>query len=190
MEINDTITIKMTITDETIGKEFINIAKLTAQPTIQTAGKQSQRRSSSSGGGGQEPAQFALPNIIEVKREGWSEHHFDSKSALKPVQEQDGTYTFYVNVANDYLLLEGKIDKDFDLLKAQYIYGLVLIGIALLQENTIVRHSENPAEEECITEKVESISRAVATVIIPIIRSLSKVTAEEISSGGQLGDDE
>lgn len=190
MEISDTIEVKMTITDETIDKEFVNIAKLTAQPTIQAAGKQSQRRSSSSGGGGQEPTKFALPNIIPVDCEDWGKYGFDAKSALKPMQEQDGTYTFVVNIANDYLLLEAKADKDFELLKAQYIYGLVLIGIALLQENTIAGHAENSTEEESITEKIENISRAVATVIIPIIRSLSKVTAEEISSGGQLGDDE
>ena len=188
---DETITLQFIVKDEVTGCEFINVVKLTAKRAIETPSSKSIRRSSSSGGGGKQPTQLSLPKIVDVSREDWDKYSFDEYSALEAMQEEDGSYTFYINISNKYLLIEGKGSKAFELVKAQFRYGLVLVGIALLQEH----HSHSEIEDqdelkELIGDKVKDVTKAVAAVIIPIIRTLSKITENDISSDGQSGDEE
>ena len=72
----------------------------------------------------------------------WGAHDFDELSVLKvvhvgtPIDPQAPVYDFFVNVDNKFLLYSQKErPANAELLRKQFIYGFVLVGLALLQEH-------------------------------------------------------
>ena len=191
MEIGNNITLELKINDETLLEPFVNIAKLSTTPKSDpedTPG--GTRKSSSSGGKGQQEEHLAMPRVIEVKEEDWSNHDFNENSALKVIQETDNSYTFYLNIDNIYLLHEMKNSKEPVLVKAQFEYGNVLIGLAILQEYK-GRHDNNSDESDhSVEEKIRAFSKAVAPFMVPMIQSLGGLTEEDVSNAGMIGDED
>jgi hypothetical protein len=75
-----------------------------------------------------------------------------------------------------------------ELVRAQFKYGMVLLGLAMLQQDIEDHRQKDGAEEEqesgngngvCIEKNVEAFSRAVAPVVIPMINSLGSLSLEE-----------
>ena len=66
-----------------------------------------------------------------------------------------------------------KIDRR--ILEAQYKYGLVLVGLSLLQED------DNELEETGITkyDMIEKVTRKVAPMLLPMIHDLGILIAKE-----------
>jgi len=140
-------------------------------------GKKGERKKPPSGNPGndrQEPTFLNIPNAFEVKRDEWDKHSFDEKSALKVVYagEQEG-YDFFINMDNIYLQMEIKENVKIDpkLLEARFKYGMVLLGISLLDFNN--KSKKSPKEESAsIYEQISIFSRAISPTLLPMIASL------------------
>ena len=92
-----------------------------------------------SGGAG---SMLNLPNITAVSKDDWDIHGFDELNVLKVVHVGTGedpdapVYDFFINTDNKYLLHSQKgSPNNSELLRKQFIYGFVLVGLALLQEH-------------------------------------------------------
>jgi hypothetical protein len=134
---------------------------------------------SGNGGGGSGGKSKNLPNITTVTRADWTDHGFDEVSVLKVVHvgtnadPQAPVYDFFVNVDNKYLLHSQKERPDnAELLRKQFIYGFVLVGLALLQEY----QKQNGTERgERVDDYVLRTSRALGPVLIPMIQAIGSL---------------
>lgn len=89
---------------------------------------------------------------------------------------------------NLYLKAELKNAKcEPQLAQAQFKYGMVLVGLALLQKDIENQKKDrfneeadgNNVAENNIEGEVEEFSRAIAPVIIPMINSLGSLSPED-----------
>lgn len=146
-------------------------------PIPKTIGKPGKRANPPGGKGKnrKKPTTLALPNIREVKKSEWQKYGFDETSALKVMNTGDEGYDFYINVDNIYLLTEikGKSKVDPKILLAQYKYGMVLIGLALLRE-----YEENEDEEKTVYDEIYRVTKAIAPVLLPMISTLGSLEEE------------
>lgn len=133
----------------------------------------------------QKPTYLDIPNAWEVRRNEWERHNFDEKSALKVVDAGEETgYDFYINMDNVYLQMEIKenIKIDPKLLEARFKYGMVLLGISLLDFEEKRKKVEKTTSQEnegvSIFEKISQFSRAVSPTLLPMISSLGDLEIE------------
>ncbi len=126
------------------------------------------------GEGRKKPSSLGLPNVIEVHRKEWGKYRFGKETALAVKDGGDDGYDFFVNMDNVYLLTEirGRTTFEPDVLKAQYMYGMVLVGISLLKT---LEESEDGREEGSVYEQIENVTRAIAPILIPMITTLSEL---------------
>jgi len=132
------------------------------------------------------PPMLNLPEVYDVKRDGWQQHGFDEFDALDIVSIGNGRYDFYVNIDNICLQTEQKYTKqtaDIDLLTAQFRYGIALVGISLIRElgNGTNKHTPDD-EDESVSDKVRLFTRAISPIIIPMITTLSQLEPEEFET--------
>ncbi len=145
-------------------------------------GKNGDRKKSSgkkSGEGRKKPTYLDIPNAWEVRRNEWDKHSFDDKSALKVVDAgEESGYDFYINMDNVYLQMEIKenIKVDPKLLEARFKYGMVLLGISLLDFEEKNKKTESQSSREndnmSIFDKILLFSRAISPTLLPMIASL------------------
>ena len=133
------------------------------------------------------PDGYALPNIIEVTKDGrtdhwWEEHDFNEYSALLVKDSGEEGYDFFINLDNIHLLSELKASKSSELqaLQAKYKFGLVLIGIAILNDNSSEKSSDD--DEGDIYKTISKISKAISPIIIPMIDSLGALDLSDITA--------
>lgn len=195
------------VTDEYREQPFENRFVVVVKPeaVVGTGGGQRRKPPSNDDGKGRElPGGIALPNIIPVTEDEWPNHEgFDRFTALRIKDagdiDQNGSgqdsvtrYDFYINVDNLYLKTEMKAAKsDVPLLRARFTYGMVLVGLGLLQED-MMAGTENDGEDDSdgaaegeshgIEERVEQVTRALAPILLPMIDSLGAIDAEEPSA--------
>jgi len=129
---------------------------------------------------GANESNLAMPEIYQVDKQHWSTHDFTETSALRIVQnpEAEGpVYDFYVNVDNKYLLHSYKQrGAEADLLKQQFIYGVVLVGLALLQDHhRQPTGSQNGAEP--IEKVVGKVTASVGAILVPMIQMIAGLEA-------------
>lgn len=132
------------------------------------------------------PDGFALPNIIEVSRDNrtghsWEEQGFNEESALAVKGSEEDGYDFFVNVDNVHLLSELRPSKtsDINILQAKYKFGLVLIGLSIINE--INKQTKTEDEESVnIFTMVAQISKAISPVIIPMIETLGTLETQDL----------
>lgn len=144
------------------------------------------------------PAGIVLPNIIPVYEQEWDQKDppFDQYTALRIIHagtsdedEENGNgqnvYDFYVNMDNAFLKHELKRGKqEIELAKAQFKYGLVLLGLGVLHEDTKSNGATNgkyddTSNEASTEDKVETLTRAVAPILLPMIESLGTLKLDE-----------
>jgi hypothetical protein len=125
-----------------------------------------------------------LPKITPVHREHWPEHDFNEMSALRVVHvgtEEDESapvYDFFVNVDNKFLLHSYKQRAaDEALLEKQFIYGLVLVGLALIQDDHR-RPPEAQGDVPGIDEIIARTTRALGPILVPMLQSLGSLNVE------------
>ena len=125
-----------------------------------------------------------MPNIIEVPKENWATQGFNENSALKVKDSGELGYDFFVNIDNIHLLSELKITKNTEVkaIQAKYKFGLVLIGLALLNDNDKEQKSVEPDESESIFTIIEKITKAISPVIIPMIDTLGALEVQDLIS--------
>lgn len=132
---------------------------------------------------------FAIPNIIEVSKDGrsgprWDDQGFNESSALRVKGSEEDGYDYFVNIDNIHLLTELKqaSSSDIKTVEAKYKFGIVLIGIALLndfQSNT--KDSEREEDSDPL-QIVYDTTKAISPIIIPMIDSLGAIEMDSIVS--------
>ena len=193
--IGDSFEYEFTVRDDTLVEPFINRFKITTgQPQDSTGGKGKPRDRFSDGQGNEEtPKGLALPTPVPVYESAWDKHEFDKYSALRVVHDQSdkeedsGTYTYYINMDNIHLKTELKATKESpEIIKARWQFGLVLIGMALLKDETASSTASTNGqftdddEEVSAEERVGSAAKSIAPVLLPLIEHLGALSEEDV----------
>lgn len=141
-------------------------------------GGRAKNNNAGKGGSGGAGSTLNLPNITSVHKADWDTHDFDELSVLKvvhagvPGDPQAPVYDFFINVDNKYLLTSQKErPNNAELLKKQFIYGFVLVGLSLLQEY----QKYAPTNGESIGDYILRTSRALGAILIPMIQSIGNI---------------
>ena len=212
--IGDRMTLQFTVEDDVLIQPFVNVAKLTAKTSSDhPSGKGEPREGKGRGGDSTGPTGIALPDIIPVTEKDWGQYKFDRYSACAIVQdpsardEDESVYTFYVNVDNVHLLAEIKVGgEDPRLPRTKFIFGNVLVGLALIQYSRDREQSRAKDEDgngngngsgsqklpEDLTVElfVREATRALSPFMLPMIDRLGALSEDEVGSLGVIGDDE
>lgn len=219
----DTLTIACTVTDPTLVDPIVNVARIhMAHPTSRPGGagdpeKRTGRGGEKGSGEGPEggtadphgtlaPGGMQMPDIVEVEEgdDNWRRWAFDEKDACHIVDDSDPdspdsrSFTFYVNSDNVFLRTEmkGRADE-VRLIKAKFVYGNVLVGLALLHDAKANDFGQpaggNDEREERMGSPVAAVrrvSRALAPFLVPMIDGLGALQEDQITGLAQSGDSE
>lgn len=163
------------------------------EPTSGGHGDPPSTKNAGTGGVGGSNA-LSLPNVIPVYEAEWEAKGMNELSALNILHAGDGPdgseqqiYDFYVNIDNKYLRTaqkEAPSTVDPKLLKAQFQYALVLIGLGLLQDEKHITggpaasdsDDDDGAEPLTIERVVDLATRAVSPILLPMIDSLGHLS--------------
>lgn len=203
-EVGDVLTFDAIVNDPTLIEPFHNRFVLQVSPAlVALSGTHGERRKPPSTKEGEErevTAGITLPKIIKVFETEWNKYSppFDKHTAMRVtidevrLPETDGqngqggksqdVYEFKINMDNLFLKTELKSSRDdVDMTKARWVYGLVLIGLALLHDDVQSKKSRPATEEdesEGIETRIESLTQALAPVMLPMINSLGAMELE------------
>ena len=188
--------------DAFVNRVQINVLRETQSKTGGGRPRKSSGRKSGEDEDG--PSRIALPNVVPVHEAQWADHEppFDKHSALRVKhagqdEPENGSdvYDFYVNLDNVYLRTELKASStDTALTEARFQYGMVLLGLGLLQENA---KGADPPEEKDVSErenddniedKVEFVTRAMAPILLPMIEGLGSLDADAVNTHSAAGE--
>lgn len=192
-------------TDDSRVDPFENYYTIHVKGPAKVVGGKGGRRKPPSNEEGREreqPSGIAFPKIVDVLEDEWSDKDppFDKFTALRVrnVGEANGNgddnnhlvYDFYVNIDNFYLKTELKAWKrEPEILRARFRFGLVLLGLGMLQEHSRLIRNGNDQEAENdnnrdsnmdIEREVETVTRAVSPILLPMIDSLGGLDEAEI----------
>lgn len=181
----DVLLFKTEVTDITRSEPFNGDFHIkVVQPQKQHKGSNGYRKDPPSDERGferQKPTSLALPNALEVRANEWDKYEFNDRSALKVVDAgDDAGYDFYINMDNVYLQMEIKENSKIEpkLLEARFKYGMVLIGISLLDFEQRHKNDQSSDEGQSIYDKISQVSSAISPTLLPMITSLSELALE------------
>jgi hypothetical protein len=177
------------VTDSSRIEPFTNRLILVAQAGSPynggEAGRGSKRKGKAGGG-----SLLALPEVKTVTEEHWSDPPgFDGESALKVVAADLSSdavvYDFFVNVDNKYLRIAQKESKsDAHLLEKKFTYGLVLIGMAMLQDHQYQARLDADADghggDSLAEDAVAATTRALAPILLPLVEAIGGLSADDV----------
>lgn len=138
------------------------------------------------------PSSLDLPRMIELRKNdsNWKKHFHnkedsrdDDAGALSIKDAGDNGYDFFINMDNVYLQTEvkGNTKIDHRLLEARFKYGMVLVGISLL-DYFEKKESEKSKMEETndvsMFKKIYQLSKAISPILLPMISSLGDLEIE------------
>lgn len=194
------------VTDGTRAEPFESTFHIAIREAVEPFGSRGERKRPPSQEDGEDreiPAGLQIPKITDVKEEDWGRQDppFDKYTALMVVNAGSSEYEngdpvrnvfdFYVNLDNLYLRTELKNSKvEPEILKARFRWGLVLIGLGLLQHET-ARNSKKAGksdnkdiggedeESEGIEDQVAFVTSAIAPILLPMINSLGEIDIED-----------
>ena len=133
-----------------------------------------------------EPSYLDLPNMVELKKsdgERWTRHFKDDADALSVKDGGEGGYDFFLNMDNVYLQneMKGLAKVEPKLLEARFKYGMVLIGVSLLEyfEHKLSQKDKSAENDSSIPEKIYHLSKGISPVLLPMISSLGELELEE-----------
>jgi len=187
-KVDDFFDYKSIVTDETQFKPFEDSFKVKAcEETDTRMGSSTERKKPASEKEGDERSTYsrlALPQVVEIHKEEWTDHKFNEYGALDVKGVGDEGYDFFVNMDNIYLLSELKARPDVEakLLQDRYKYALVLIGMAMLrkenQNGKQGNQTNNTKQEEILKEIFETTSR-LSLIVLPMISYLGDLEVQE-----------
>lgn len=183
---------------------FFVLVKPEAQPSGNGGGRRNPP-SSDDGKGREQPAGISLPHIIPVTEDEWPKYGFDKFTALKikdaggdqdaPDEKNVTQYDFFINVDNLYLKTEMKSPKaDVQLMKGRFTYGMVLVGLGLLQQDMESQAKKKVESEkdtdgaEDVEEQIERVTKALAPIMLPMIESLGALDVDEMEANTTSGE--
>lgn len=193
VEVGDTLKLEFEISDPSRVDPFVNTMVLHLKSTGATNGHGGHGKRSVNHGNGDKGGEgnFALPTVVKVREEEWAKYSFHTFTAedsmwIVPNTTEDGesVYEYYVNVDNKYLKTVQKDSPRGEpaLLEAKFVYGNVLLGLALLNDRQIDENesSENVENSSSsMVQEVGRVTRLVAPVLLPIIDELSDLTPDQ-----------
>jgi hypothetical protein len=206
--VGDTLKFLAIVKDPYRLEPFENQFTVKVKAATQPSGKSRPRRKPPAEQNGQDrevPAGITLPNIVEVREADWENHspHFDKYTALrvKTVDsdengqngDSEAVYDFYINLDNLYLKEEMKPAKcDPEIVRARFTYGMVLLGLAILQQDALNRKGREKRTEEIdedegeenIEDQVDQTTKAIAPVLLPMIESLGELDDDPVVLAG------
>ena len=190
--VGDQITYRLEITDPSRVDAFVNEVTLDVRPPSESNGGGGAAKTPTTNAGSETQggaSMLQLPNIREIVEAEWEEKEFTELTALRIInagnEESDQTdiYDFYVNVDNKFLRIVEKESKDEPkALKAKFVYGMVLVGLAILQDSrSIVTTSDSAHEDDGshIEKVVETTTRALAPILLPMLESIGALDMSE-----------
>lgn len=198
-QVNDELAFVAKVTDETNLKEFANSFRLVIRPETTNQGGGRKKKTRRSKAGTDMEGGLALPNIIRIPQDAWEEQEptpFDEYTALRIKHaglfgengNEKSVFDFYINVDNIFLKTALKdARKDPKTTEAKFIYGMTLLGLAMIKHDTDVKSSTSQVsarddkDDWRIDEKVETLTSAAAIVILLMIDELSELDIEEAS---------
>jgi hypothetical protein len=211
-DIGDTLKFRTTVSDPTLVYPYQNVFIIDVKEEIEATGGKGGRRkppSSDKGDDRETTAGIALPNIIPIFEKDWSTQNppFDKYTALRlgisdvgdngsgSDGDRHDVYDFKINMDNLFFKSELKDSAgDAELLRARWKYGLVLVGLALLHDDTQrekpAEAAENSADETApsIETRVEEFTKALAPVLLPMINSLGSLDVEPAMASSAAGE--
>lgn len=189
--VGDVIHFKSEVSDISRSEPIVeNFYVKVIEPLVKKESTRGERKKPSSEKPGvdcKKPDGYSLPNIIEVSCDGrtghkWEDHNFNKESALIVKGDDESGYDFFVNVDNIYLMSEVKIANatEVQVLQAKYKFGIVLIGLSILNDSSSQDQSNEEEEKEDVRITVSKISRAISPVVIPMIDSLGALETQDL----------
>jgi hypothetical protein len=129
------------------------------------------------------------------------EKYVSARSATDGVGNEDderSAYTFYVNIDNIFLQTEMKgAVSDVATMKAKFVYGNVLVGLALIHDDRNRQNGSNghdrsdpTNDDETIAARVDRTTRAMGPFLVPMIDYLGALSTDDIAGLARVGDDE
>lgn len=111
---------------------------------------------------------LAMPEVFELNENDWEKYNFTEHSSLRVDSNGEGGYDFFINMDNIHLLTELKSShtENSNLIKSQYKYAMVLVGLGILN------HIENNESAEKALDEIEKITQMISPLILPIINNL------------------
>jgi len=183
IKVGDTLSYRNEVHDSNSVEPFSdNFHIKVGPPEKKSQGKKGERKKPSTDEEGSDVESISyldLPNVIEIRRDDWTDHDFNEFSVLDVVNTGEGDYDFFINLDNIHLLTELKIKSkiDDDLLIARYKYGMVLVGIALLKDYAIDKDesSDEPNGDNDINSKIRYFTKVLSPILLPMIDSLGSL---------------
>ena len=157
-KVDDEFEFEFEVTDPNRTEPFSFQCTLLAIEEKETADSDSDSDPPSSGA-------LALPKVVEICEADWEEVGFDAESGLTLQNDIDGGLLAKVNIDNCHLhsSLAKRSPSDHDMIRKQFVYGLVLVAVSLWQE-----YSEHDERDDLI----RTATKAHARVILPSISVL------------------
>ncbi len=203
--VGDELHYRVRVTDPSRADPFENFFTLRVrpsgpQPQKGKAGSPRKPPSDEKGGERDRPTALAMPPITPVREPEWPKYGFTKLTALKVklagategvgAGPSTATYDFFVNVDNKSLRAEQKRSKaSSKVLETRFTYAVVLIGLALLQDETAKRPvtpapddgaEATPNDDEVNVEnQIEQFTTAIAPIILPMLELLPDLTDVE-----------
>ncbi len=182
IKIGDSILFNSEIRDRSRVEPFLNrfYVKI-IDPDFSTGGRIGTRRNPSGDDGEEKrknPSLLALPNVIECRiTDELYRFKEDPEGSLSVVDVGDGTYDFYINMDNVFLKTEqkGLYQEDNKILEARFKYGLVLIGLSILDAYHREKEKEDSDEKDSIYDRIYFFSKAISPVLLPMISDLGEL---------------
>jgi len=126
-----------------------------------------------------EPEGLSLPKMNPFYHEDWEKYQADKNTALFIRNNGEDGYDFFINMENICLLNELKSIKDkekIDLIKAQYMYCNVLIGMS------VINFYDDDDEPDIEVEKqVKNISSMLSPIVLPMINVLGDLDTTAVN---------
>ncbi len=116
---------------------FVKISEPSRKPDNTPSGKR-KKPTTKNGDGIDSDGYLDIPHPRPVKQDEWEKHGFNKECALKIHESPENGYEFFINVDNVHLLTEikGRTKNDPKILETQYMYGMVLMGLSLLRDES------------------------------------------------------
>lgn len=181
-----------------------NVKIMDVAVTKGTKGKRRKPPEDEEGNDRELPSKIALPKITPVREDKWDlyEPPFNKYTALRVIYagesetgEKKDVYDFFVNMDNTYLKADLKSTSiDIPLIEARFMWGMALLGLAILhnaektpeKENNISRDDDE--NDKNIEYVVESVTKAIAPILLPMIDGLGTIEATDIENYSGAGE--
>lgn len=216
-KVGDLLRFQAVVTDPTRVDPFDNMFSLDVKAeAVQHGSGNGERHKPPTTDKGEErevPSGINLPNIILINEADWALQTppFDKYTALRigisdvPSNgeaeagngESHDVYDFKINMDNLFLRAELKVGgNEVEMIRARWKYGLVLIGLALLQDENQNKKDRAESEDtspddgssESIESRVERFTQAIAPVLLPMINSLGALEVDEATEAVASGE--